>query len=138
MVRSGRQCSRAVTDRSSENHPTAEYRRALESGLLRFQRCQSCGAAFFYPRMLCPACGAEDWTWETSTGTGTVYSVTEVTTGSADPYNITLVDLSEGFRMLTRIDGATPSIGASVRFSAELSSGPDARPIFTLVEQADR
>jgi hypothetical protein len=37
--------------------PAGIYRRHLESGVLGFQRCAGCGAAVFYPRVLCPLCG---------------------------------------------------------------------------------
>jgi uncharacterized protein len=50
--------------------PAGIYRRHLESGVLGFQRCAGCGAAVFYPRVLCPLCGANDLTWETSSGRG--------------------------------------------------------------------
>src|ERR671918_2252197 len=56
---------------SGDSEPPAEvYRRYLESGGLGFQRCAGCGAAVFYPRVLCPVCGefglsAQAWGWST-------------------------------------------------------------------------
>jgi hypothetical protein len=38
--------------------PGEVYRRYLESGVLGFQRRAGCGAAVYYPRVLCPVCGA--------------------------------------------------------------------------------
>jgi hypothetical protein len=38
--------------------PAWVYRSYLESGVLAFQRCAGCGAAIFYPRVLCPYAGA--------------------------------------------------------------------------------
>lgn len=86
--------------------PPAEiYRRYLESGRLGFQRCTGCGAAIFYPRVLCPVCGGSELAWETSSGRGVVYATTAVYRRDAEPYNVVLVDLEEGFRMMSRIEG---------------------------------
>ena len=89
-----------------EGGPPAEiYRRYLESGKLGFQRCAGCGAAVFYPRVLCHVCGSPDLAWETSSGRGAVYATTAVYRRDADPYNVVLVDLEEGFRMMSRVEG---------------------------------
>jgi uncharacterized OB-fold protein len=88
------------------SEPPAEvYRRHLESGVLGYQRCAGCGAAVFYPRVLCPFCGDKDLTWETSSGRGVIYATTAVYRREDDPYNVVLVDLEEGFRMMSRVDG---------------------------------
>jgi uncharacterized protein len=50
--------------------PAWVYRSYLESGVLAFQRCAGCGAAIFYPRVLCYLCGGNDLSWETSSGRG--------------------------------------------------------------------
>jgi hypothetical protein len=90
---------------STEGAPAAVYRRYLEGGELGFQRCQGCGEAVFYPRVICPACGSDALVWETSGGRGTVYSTTAVHRRSGEPYNVVLVDLDEGFRMMSRVEG---------------------------------
>ena len=77
---------------SGDSEPPAEvYRRYLESGGLGFQRCAGCGAAVFYPRVLCPVCGASGLTWEISSGLGVVYATTAVYRREGDPYNVVLV-----------------------------------------------
>jgi len=85
--------------------PAGVYRGYLESGKLGFQRCSGCGKAVFYPRLVCPDCGGADLVWETSSGRGTVYATTAVYRRDAGPYNVVLVDLEEGFRMMSRIEG---------------------------------
>ncbi len=98
--------------------PAEVYRRYLESGELGFQRCTDCGAAVFYPRVLCPACGGASLEWETSGGHGTVYATTAVYRRDAEPYNVALVDLDEGFRMMSRIESVPAEevkIGAKVK-----------------------
>lgn len=86
-----------------EQAPAEAYRRYLEAGELAFQRCGGCGAAVFYPRILCPVCGGGDLGWETSAGFGVVYATTAVYRRDAEPYNVSLIDLDEGFRMMSRI-----------------------------------
>lgn len=117
--------------------PSATYVEGLRQGRLRFLRCDECGRAFFFPRVLCPSCGAATLHWEDSDGGGVIYSVTEVAPKDGDAYNIVLVDLDEGFRLLTTVIGATPTIGTRVQFAAAESSvefsdaGP--RPVFHAV-----
>lgn len=90
---------------STKGAPAAVYRRYLEGGELGFQRCQGCGEAVFYPRVICPACGSDALVWETSGGRGTVYATTAIHRRSGEPYNVVLVDLDEGFRMMSRVEG---------------------------------
>ncbi len=121
-------------------------------GELRYQRCDDCGATIFYPRSLCPECFSSRISWKVSAGEATVYAVTVVhrppdpRLASEAPYVLGLVDVDEGFRMLTRIVDADPAevaIGQRVRLvfrkspdgknlpcfqPSETSSGPgDAR-----------
>jgi uncharacterized protein len=120
--------------------PPAEiYRRYLESGSLGFQRCAGCGAAIFYPRVLCPVCGGAELAWETSSGRGAVYATTAVYRRDAEPYNVVLVDLEEGFRMMSRVKDVPAEeveVGARVTFRVDRDDdGPV--PVFVL-EGEDR
>ncbi len=102
--------------------PAEVYRRYLEAGELGFQRCTDCGVAIFYPRILCPACGGDSLEWQTSGGRGTVYATTAVYRRDAGPYNVALVDLDEGFRMMSRVGGVPAEevkIGARVTLRIE-------------------
>jgi uncharacterized OB-fold protein len=96
----------AVTEKNAPAEPPAEvYRRYLEGGELGFMRCGECGAAIFYPRVLCPVCGSASLEWRTSSGQGVVYATTAVYRRDGEPYNVALVELEEGFRMMSRIEG---------------------------------
>ncbi len=66
---------------------------------------QPCGKAFFYPRPLCVHCGSADWAWIDASGKGTVYSTSVVRQRPEDgpDYNIALIDLAEGPRMMSRV-----------------------------------
>ncbi len=85
--------------------PTATYWQCLESGRLGFQRCRDCGTPVFYPRVLCPVCGGRDLKWQMSSGRGTVYATTAVYHRDREPHNVVLIDLEEGFRMMSRVEG---------------------------------
>ena len=116
--------------------PAEVYRRYLEGGRLGFQRCQDCSSAVFYPRVLCPVCGSISLEWQTSGGRGVVYATTTVYRRDDEPYNVALVDLEEGFRMMSRVEGVPAEeveIGLRVRFEMrEEDDGPVA--VFLPVE----
>ncbi len=111
--------------------PTITYFEGLEAGELRYQHCPSCDAAVFYPRVLCPSCGSDSLQWKVSSGIGTVYSMT-VVRASEGPRYVSLIDLDEGFRMMSRVepDPAAASIGDRVRFSVN-RDGDRAVAVFT-------
>lgn len=87
--------------------PDAVYRAALARGELRLQRCDDCGSAIFYPRLLCPRCGSLDLSWFAPSGRGRVHSTstTRPWKGSAEAYDLSLIELEEGVRMLSRVVG---------------------------------
>lgn len=108
-----------------EAAPETVFREGLAAGELRFQRCGDCSEAVFFPRVLCPACGSEDLRWERSEGTGTVYSTTVVRRRDS-VCNVVLVDLDEGFRMMSRIEDVEPDqveIGLRVDFAVADEEG---------------
>jgi uncharacterized OB-fold protein len=81
-------------------------------GELRFQRCRRCQAAQFPPAELCRTCLGADLAWERSAGAGTLYSWTvvyrPVTPAFGVPYAPAIVDLHEGYQMMTNLIGVTP------------------------------
>jgi uncharacterized OB-fold protein len=112
--------------------PAEVYRHYLESGELGFQRCTRCGAAVFYPRVLCPVCGGASLEWHTSGGRGTVYATTAVYRRDAEPYNVALVDLDEGFRMMSRVEGVpAEEVKIGARVTLEINRNDDGpTPVF--------
>ena len=123
--------------KEGDGAPAEIYRRYLQNGELGFQRCDGCGAAVFYPRVLCPVCGSDALRWRTSSGSGVVYASTAVYRRDAEPYNLVLVDLEEGFRMMSRVEGMPAEevgIGLRVLFVVREEDGPVA--IFEPAPQA--
>ena len=105
---------------SSPSGADEQYRQALSQGKFQIQRCDSCKQAIFYPRMICPHCGASTLRWESPSGRGTVYSTTVVRrkADAGGDYNVALIDLEEGVRMMSRVEGVAPDavhIGMAVR-----------------------
>lgn len=97
----------------------AHFWAGCAAGELRYQHCPVCARVQFYPRPFCAACGAEPQ-WAVSRGRGTLYSITTVARAPTPdfaplaPYNIALVDLDEGFRMMAHAKPGL-AIGARVR-----------------------
>jgi uncharacterized OB-fold protein len=105
--------------------PHRDYIDHLAAGRLVFQRCQSCAAAIFYPRVLCPTCGSTDLAWAISEGLGTIYATTVVSERNGD-YVVCLVDVDEGFRLMSTVLDVEPiavRIGQRVRATIEPGAG---------------
>ncbi len=95
--------------------PEAEYRAHLAEGRFMIQRSRSTGRHVFYPRIAVPGTGEQDLEWVQASGRATVYAIT-VNRARDATYNLALVDLDEGPRMMTRIDGVeTVPIGTKVQ-----------------------
>lgn len=107
--------------------PDSLYRTALKQGRFLIQRCRDCLSHVFYPRLACPVCGAASLDWVQASGAGVVYSTSVVRCAPDAPYNISLIDLAEGPRLLARVTGVAPeavTIGMPVRAYIDSLDGP--------------
>jgi len=95
----------------------------LRERKLRYQAC-TCGNSWLPPRLLCPRCLEEsNWNWREASGQGWIVSwvVYHVAYHPAFkdrlPYNVAIVELEEGPRLITNILDANDrlSVGARVR-----------------------
>jgi uncharacterized OB-fold protein len=112
----------------AEDGPLATWRAALADGRLIVQQCRNCARHVFYPRMICPHCSGGSLDWIEAAGTGVVHSTTVVARRAEQggPYNVALVDLDEGVRMMSRVDGLAPEavhIGLRVRHDIVQEAG---------------
>lgn len=126
-----------VTDAGA---PAEVYRSYLREGKLGFQRCRGCRSAVFYPRVLCPVCGSVSLAWEESGGWGTVYATTAVYHRDREPHNVVLVDLEEGFRMMSRIEDVPAEeveVGMSVAFDVREEDGEPVAVFVPLTETGE-
>ena len=99
--------------------PEKEFFEYLAQGRFMIQHSHSTGQYVFYPRVAAPGTGATDLTWVEASGLGTVYSTTVIRQKPPMPnYNLALVDLAEGPRMMSRVEDVEPQdvkIGMPVR-----------------------
>ena len=71
-----------------------------------YQHCAACGARQYFRRSFCAACGGPEPETKRASGEGIVYAASLVCRAATPetkahvPYNILLVDASEGFRMM--------------------------------------
>lgn len=81
---------------------------------LRFQRCTQCSTWRHVPRNMCAQCGSWEWEWSKSSGRGELLTWTIVTFpmqpsfAEEVPYAVTLVELEEGPRVVSRIVDVEP------------------------------
>lgn len=93
----------------SEIRPERDFFAFLEQGRFMIQRSRTSGRYVFYPRVAEPRTGSIDLEWVEACGRGTVYSTTVVRQKPPTPdYNVALIDLDEGPRMMSRVDGVPP------------------------------
>ncbi len=90
--------------------PEARYLAYLAEGKFMIQRSRSSGRYIFYPRAFEPGRGEADLEWVEASGDGVVYATT-CTRRPAErggDYNLALIDLAEGPRVLARVEGIAP------------------------------
>lgn len=107
---------------TSVTTPNAEeyYFGRLAEGVFVIPRCTVCGRHHFYPRVICPNCGSDALEWAAPSGNGIVYSTTVVRRSDGD-YNVCLVDLDEGPRMMSRVVGVSPEqVHIGMRVTAQI------------------
>ena len=98
-------------DMSELNRPFCD---ALKHGNLTFQRCTACGHAWLPARSECPQCLGAHWQREPAGGEATLVSWVvyhqpyHPTFKARLPYNVAVVQLAEGPRMISNIVGSDP------------------------------
>lgn len=101
---------------SDPSSPAAIVAAAWREGRLTFPVAPD-GTTVWPPRIAAPGTGAP-LIWRDSAGLGTVYATTALHARDAPPRNVALIDLDEGFRVMSRVEGiagdAVP-IGLRVR-----------------------
>jgi uncharacterized OB-fold protein len=115
-----------------ERSPADVYTEFCRRRELAYQ-VDGAGRAVFRPRV-----GLEEW--RVSAGLGVVYATTVARPRGGEAYNLVLVDLDEGFRMMSRVRGVAPEevvVGARVRVAWEEPDPDEADaaplPVFELV-----
>jgi uncharacterized protein len=112
--------------------PLDVYLAHLARGELAFQRTRE-GTPVFFPRLIAPGSGEADLQWHVSAGLGTVYSTTTIHPKGEPAYNVSLIDMDEGFRLMSRVEGidaAAVGIGMRVRVRVITDAEGTPMPVF--------
>ncbi len=107
---------------------------ALDEGRIEIQQCERCTKWVFYPRNICPYCGAMDLCWKIVSGKASLYTFTvAIAPVSIDfledaPLLLAVAELAEGVHIpTTLVDVATDDI----------KIGMDLEPVFDRVRLGD-
>jgi hypothetical protein len=107
-----------MADSAPQSGPDQQFNAFLAEGRFMIQRGRETGTHVFFPRSVAPVTG-EELEWVEASGRGIVHSTTIVRRKPPQPnFNVALVDLAEGPRMMSRVEGVDPSdvkIGMAVR-----------------------
>jgi uncharacterized OB-fold protein len=113
--------------------PLEIYSDHCRRGELAYQ-VTSAGEPVFYPRLVAPGTGETALEWRVSAGVGTVHATTVVRRRGEEPLNVVLVDLDEGFRMMSRVEGLAPEdVTIGLRVTARFTE--DDPPVAFFVPQ---
>ncbi len=121
-----------------EKSPLTIFREHCEKGELAYQ--VAVGKPIFYPRLAAPGSGSTELEWKVSSGLGTVYATTTLFPRGDDPYDVSLIDLDDGFRMMSRVEGIDPlKVKIGMRVKVRMVCGNDDTapyPVFQVSENA--
>lgn len=99
--------------------PDAQFFSYLADGKFMLQRRRGTDEYYYYPRSIVPGDGAAELEWVAASGKGVVYSTSVVRQRpeKGGIYNVALIDLDEGPRLMSRVEGIDPeavTIGMAV------------------------
>ena len=116
---------------------TGPYWAAVERSELVRPVCGGCGKSHFSPQVVCPWCQSSEWSYQPSTGRGTVYSHTTIhrppDPSFVAPYVVADIEMDEGWRLFSWIVGCEPEevgIGMAVRVTFAPGIDGDLLPAF--------
>jgi uncharacterized OB-fold protein len=98
-------------DIPSPDLETQPFWDGCKEGRFLIRHCNACGEDHFYPRPFCPTCWSDDVAWKEASGRATLYTFSIVHQndlppfGERVPYVAAIVDLEEGPRVMTNIEG---------------------------------
>ena len=110
-----------MADGDAIQPPLKAYEDALDNGQIIYQTCGDCRHVAFYPRLVCPECGSANIEYRPSAGKGEVYTRTVVHSRGRDPYNVVLIDMDEGFRIMSTVEDV-PNDDVQIGMRVELKT----------------
>ena len=118
----------------------ARHQQALDDGRFLIQLCAACRRHVYFPRVLCPHCGAPEPELVAPAGGGQVLAVTLISRrpDQGGDYNVCLVGLDEGVQLMSQVQGVAPAavqVGQRVRARVDQQGG-HGRVVFDLEASA--
>ncbi len=69
--------------------------------------------------------------WRVGSGAGTVHATTTVRPRDGEPYDVSLIELDEGHRMMSRVEGVPPDeVRIGMRVRVRFADGDPPVPVF--------
>lgn len=120
-----------------EKSPLGTYIEHCKKGELAYQVTED-GKPVFYPRVVAPGTGSASLEWRVSKGLGKVYATTVVYAKDQPPHNVALIDLDEGFRMMSRVDDLDPmKVKIGMRVKVRMHPGDEKQPPYPVFVPAE-
>lgn len=121
-----------------QSSPYGTFVDYCRKGQLAYQYSPDDGKPVFFPRVMAPVSGSTNLEWRVSQGLGTVYATTVVHARDSAPYNVALIDLDEGFRMMSRVEDIDPmQVRIGMRVKARMHPGDDKQPPYPVFVPAE-
>lgn len=112
-----------------ETSPYGTFVEHCKKGELAYQVCRDDGRPVFFPRVVAPGTGSANLEWRISQGFGTVHATTVIHMKDTPPYNVALIDVDEGFRMMSRVEDIDPNaVQIGMRVRVRMHPGDDKLP----------
>jgi len=125
-------------DAKAETSPYGTFVEHCRKGELAYQYSPDDGKPVFYPRMIAPGSGSTKLEWRVSRGLGTVHATTVVHMKDVPPYNVALIDVDEGFRMMGRVEGMDPmQVKIGMRVKVRMHPGDEKQPPYPVFTPAE-
>ena len=118
--------------------PEQQFKNYLTEGKFMIQKSKSLNEFFLHPRVAFPGTGERGLEWVEASGNGIVYSTScnRRLPEKGGDFNISLITLQEGPRMMAKIEGVAPDqvvIGQKVKARISSLKGEPAI-IFDIIE----
>ncbi|MCC7485596.1 MAG: OB-fold domain-containing protein [Burkholderiales bacterium] len=116
--------------------PLGVYIEHCRRGELSYQVDED-GKPVFFPRAVAPVTGGR-LDWRVSAGLGTVHATTVVHAKDRQPWNVALIDLDEGFRMMSRVEDIDPmQVKIGMRVKVRMHPGDEKQPPYPVFVAAE-
>ena len=124
-----------MADNDQPKSPLAVYREHGAKGELAYQVCTDDDRVVFFPRAVAPGTASPNLEWRVSKGLGTVYATTTLFPRNQDPYDVSMIDLDEGFRMMSRVEPIDPmAVAIGMRVRVRMIPGTDEQPAYPVFD----